>query len=148
MSIPFRNPPVHPSPRTPWNRPILYLKDEAEAAAAGDGGSGSGNGDLRMQDEWDEREMGNRRQARRRAAEDQAAAEIRLWGCETDAAGAPLSAEEGGGAAASAAARAGFVPFEPACDEGWQVRWEVPALRLLRAVLFCSLIHPSDLHAG
>lgn len=126
-------------------RPILYFNDNIDSFKAAVGGREAGGGDIRLQDEWDEREMANLRQAGSRQAEAQAAAEIRLWGCETDAAGAPTGAASssaghvgraatatGGGAAGGGAAggervagvdadNARFVPFEPACDENWQV---------------------------
>ncbi|CAM9674290.1 unnamed protein product, partial [Ectocarpus fasciculatus] len=77
-------------------RPILYFNDNIDSFKAAAGG-----GDIRLQDEWDEREMANLRQAGSRQAEAQATAEIRLWGCETDAAGAPA------GAASSSAGHVG-----------------------------------------
>ncbi|CAM9817389.1 unnamed protein product, partial [Scytosiphon promiscuus] len=68
-------------------RPILYFNDFTDAAAGGN---------LPLQDEWDTREMANRRLARRRSAEAQAEAEIRLWGSETDATGMAVAAVDGG----------------------------------------------------
>lgn len=85
-----------------------------------------------MQDEWDEREMANRRRARRRGAVEQAEAEVRLWGCETDATGQTLvggqirdtaavsdgtpTAAAGGAGAAAVVAAAGPAAAGPAVE--------------------------------
>ncbi|CAB1116096.1 unnamed protein product [Ectocarpus sp. CCAP 1310/34] len=55
-------------------RPVLYLKDGVE--------------ELQLQDEWDQREMLQTQQARRRDADPGTRAEVETWGCETDATGA------------------------------------------------------------
>ena len=110
---------------SPSNRPILYLSD----GFGGNGGGGDGDGELAIQDEWDEREMTNLRLARRREAELNARAEIRLWGCDTDNVGAVAAPGVQGGALDAGAwggagpdeAGARFVPFRPVDDEGWQV---------------------------
>ncbi|CAM9393637.1 unnamed protein product, partial [Ectocarpus sp. 12 AP-2014] len=114
--------------------------------------------------------MANLRQAGSRQAEAQAAAEIRLWGCETDAAGAPTGAAPSsaghvgraatatGGRAAGGGAAGGdgaegvdadnalFVPFEPACDENWQLAMQMPAGRkMVRQLMFVNGVEADEL---
>lgn len=98
--------------RRHFERPVLYLEDDGE--------------ELQFQHEWDQREMLQTQQARRRAAYARTRAELEAWGCETDAAGAVIpsggrSEDSAMGVGGTLAGEAQMVPTTPVPDEDWQV---------------------------
>ncbi|CAM9639997.1 unnamed protein product [Ectocarpus fasciculatus] len=109
-------------------RPVLYLKDDGEG--------------LQLQDEWDQREMLQTQQARRRDADARTRAELEAWGCETDATGAVIpsggrSDDSALGVGGTMARETRMVPFTPVPDEGWQVVSDLQAGQRIVRQLAC-----------